>query len=359
MYFKIKHRKLHKKTKMATPEYIVREVVESDKAGVRGEISKNMYEGLDYTCADLDKWFAEETRRSWVVVDSATGEVVGFESLRVVDEGRTGIPQGLRVHPKARGKGISKLLSNAIRTFFDSDPVLQRFRVTARGDNELSVKIHEKQGLSVSCIQGVACLLAPSFTEFIPVSPQPSYAPLLPQEQWAGSALLTNPETVYNTLVEGDYLKESNGVLFHEWNGFEMRPGAEGRRVGIWNVEYLMREMDVVFEHHPEDGVFLMYTLRAYQRGLCLVMSVLTLGNSEKVVEYGAPILRKMLPLGMQSAKVFYDGSLYKGCGTGGGDEPHVNRLADEAGMRTDVDGFDLTSAGLIALEGEGKPLEA
>eukprot|EP00035_Acanthoeca_spectabilis_P016794 m.349903 g.349903 ORF g.349903 m.349903 type:complete len:70 (+) comp16578_c0_seq18:2405-2614(+) len=49
--------------------------------------------GHDYLPKDWPQWIVDPTRRSFVAVDSASGEIAGFESIGDYDSGATKIFQ--------------------------------------------------------------------------------------------------------------------------------------------------------------------------------------------------------------------------------------------------------------------------
>ncbi|XP_067412579.1 probable N-acetyltransferase 16 isoform X3 [Emydura macquarii macquarii] len=71
-------------------------------------MSKGIYGGLDYLPSRYHAWIREPNRT--VVLAKKNGEVIGLQSVYVVDSGETVLVEGLRVAPWERGKGVAGIL---------------------------------------------------------------------------------------------------------------------------------------------------------------------------------------------------------------------------------------------------------
>lgn len=85
----------------------VRFARKSDLASII-ELSQGIYEGHDYLPHVFLEWLDEPNRR--IIVAEKGGAVIGIRAFHIVDEGKTVVSQGLRVHPKYRGQGVSTVL---------------------------------------------------------------------------------------------------------------------------------------------------------------------------------------------------------------------------------------------------------
>jgi len=107
------------------------------------EISRHVWEGQDYLPKVIEKWLKDPNSYTYGI--EVDGHLVSLDNLRLVEKGRTGWLEGLRVHPDYRGKGLAKKLTEYMIREAQRLKV-QRIRYTTAVDNLASLKIAEKAG---------------------------------------------------------------------------------------------------------------------------------------------------------------------------------------------------------------------
>lgn len=120
----------------------IKRVGVSDKKDIL-EMSRHTWEGHDYLPSVIDEWLEDTASNLYgVEVDE---RLVAVANLRLVDEGRTGWMEGLRVHPDFRGKGYAHILTQELIERAKELGVV-RLRYTTSTENEASLKLAEKYG---------------------------------------------------------------------------------------------------------------------------------------------------------------------------------------------------------------------
>ncbi|MFW9944474.1 MAG: GNAT family N-acetyltransferase [Candidatus Sifarchaeia archaeon] len=121
----------------------IRPLRESDRDDIL-EIAKHTWGGHDYLPYSFDAWLKD--RNSHTAAIEQEGHVIALANLRVIEDGRTGWMEGLRVHPDYRGKGFAKTLTNhVVQTAIDLR--LERIRYTSATVNVESLHLGEKVGM--------------------------------------------------------------------------------------------------------------------------------------------------------------------------------------------------------------------
>ncbi len=120
----------------------VRPVRIADKTAVL-EISSKIWGGHDYLPSVFDEWLAD--KKSHVYGVEADGKIVAIGNMRLVDGGKTGWMEGLRVHPDYRKRGFADMIT---RHFVDLGKSLsvERLRYSTGGNNRASLKLARKAG---------------------------------------------------------------------------------------------------------------------------------------------------------------------------------------------------------------------
>jgi ribosomal protein S18 acetylase RimI-like enzyme len=129
----------------------------SDKEDVL-EIARHTWEGHDYLPYFFDVWIHD--KHSHPTAIEKDGHVVALANLRVIDNGRTGWMEGLRVHPDYRGQGLASILTHHVVKLAMEIPV-ERIRYTTAVGNETSLHLgnsigmHRKFDLAVHWQDGI------------------------------------------------------------------------------------------------------------------------------------------------------------------------------------------------------------
>lgn len=166
------------------------------------EISRRIWGGHDYLPSVVDEWLRDRNCHFYGV--EVDGRVVAVANLRVVEDGRTGWMEGLRVHPEYRGKG----LANEITKYFVEEGArfgVERLRYTTSTENEASLKLAAMAGFSRVLELAVFWHIEPEH-----VSPVEGYPPI--EKVDAGKA--------YSLLqIRLDVIP--SGVLVYDWKALD------------------------------------------------------------------------------------------------------------------------------------------
>lgn len=121
----------------------IRQLKESDRDDIL-EIARYTWEGHDYLPYFFDTWIND--RNSHTAAVERNGHVVALANLRVIENGRTGWMEGLRVHPDYRGQGLASILTHHVVKIAKEIPV-ERIRYTTAAGNEKSLHLGESVGM--------------------------------------------------------------------------------------------------------------------------------------------------------------------------------------------------------------------
>jgi GNAT superfamily N-acetyltransferase len=121
----------------------IRPLRESDKDDVL-EIARHIWEGHDYIPYFFDAWLKDTD--SHPVGIEYSGHIVALANLRVIDNGRTGWMEALRVHPNHRGEGLATTLTQYVVRLAKNIPV-SRIRYTTAVGNETSLHLAKTVGM--------------------------------------------------------------------------------------------------------------------------------------------------------------------------------------------------------------------
>jgi GNAT superfamily N-acetyltransferase len=129
---------------MARASATVRKIRHSDKGEVL-EISSKIWGGNDYLPHVFDEWFADPKSHLYGV--EADDRIVAIGNMRLVDGGKIGWMEGLRVHPDYRKRGFANMLTYH---FVDLGRKLnvERLRYSTGGNNRASLKLARKAGFN-------------------------------------------------------------------------------------------------------------------------------------------------------------------------------------------------------------------
>jgi N-acetylglutamate synthase-like GNAT family acetyltransferase len=122
----------------------IREIRSSDKNDIL-EISRHIWDGHDYLPSVVDEWL-KDPRRYFYGVEVA-GRIVGVGSMQLIEHGRTGWMEGLRVHPECRGRGYADMLTRYLMKKAEELDI-QRLRYATGDGNLPSIKLAKMAGMS-------------------------------------------------------------------------------------------------------------------------------------------------------------------------------------------------------------------
>jgi|GEM_PF-1353338 len=122
----------------------IRRLLDSDRNAIM-EISRQIWDGRDYLLCVADKWLQDQNCHFYGV--EVDGHVVAVGNLRLMEEGKTGWMEGLRVHPEHRGKGLANEITQYLVRKAKRLGV-QRLRYTTANRNAASLKLAKMAGFS-------------------------------------------------------------------------------------------------------------------------------------------------------------------------------------------------------------------
>jgi ribosomal protein S18 acetylase RimI-like enzyme len=123
--------------------YEIRPLHRSDLEDVL-EIARNTWDGYDYLPYSFDGWMNDPTSHTACIEQD--GHVVALANLRVIENGRTGWMEALRVHPQYRGKGLASALTDHV-VKVGQDLGVQRLRYTTATVNTESLHLGARIGM--------------------------------------------------------------------------------------------------------------------------------------------------------------------------------------------------------------------
>ena len=124
--------------------YDIRPLREADKDDIL-EIAKHTWEGHDYLPYFFESWLNDKNSHTASIEQD--GRVIALANLRVIEDGKTGWMEGLRVHPDYRGMGLAKKLTNhVVQTAISLK--IERIRYTTATDNLESLHLGESVGMT-------------------------------------------------------------------------------------------------------------------------------------------------------------------------------------------------------------------
>jgi RimJ/RimL family protein N-acetyltransferase len=110
------------------------------------EIAKTTWGGDDHLPSMLDDWLSDSNCNPYVMEEKR--KVVSIANLKIIDQGRTGWMEGLRVHPKFREKGLASQMTKHL-VEKSNELNLSRFRFVTATVNIATRKLAESVGMKV------------------------------------------------------------------------------------------------------------------------------------------------------------------------------------------------------------------
>jgi N-acetylglutamate synthase-like GNAT family acetyltransferase len=162
------------------------------------EISKHVWEGHDYVPSVFDHWLKDSNSHFYGV--EIDGHVVALGNLRLIEDGRIGWMEGLRVHPEYRGRGFANDITRHIVKAAEHLDV-ERLRYTTSDENAASLKLAKIAGFSRILRMAVSWYRKPK-----PI-PVPSEYPSIHKQ---------NPERTCSLLKTNPHIIP-RGILIYAW----------------------------------------------------------------------------------------------------------------------------------------------
>jgi RimJ/RimL family protein N-acetyltransferase len=182
----------------------VRKVRPSDHEAIL-EISKHIWDGQDYLPSVVDEWLKDPNSHTYGV--EFNNRLVAIANLRVIEEGKTGWMEGLRVHQNYRGKGYADALTRHLIEKGEQLGV-HRLRYTAVTENEASLKIASNYAFSKVFEVGVFSHPNPKIRNKIAAYPD---------------IRESNPKETY-TLLKRNPSLIPHKTLIYDWKALEVSP---------------------------------------------------------------------------------------------------------------------------------------
>jgi len=122
--------------------YRIRQVSSSDRNDVL-DICKNNWDGHDYLPSVIDKWLTDPKRHVCGV--ETDGKLVAIACISLIEAGKTGWMEGLRVHVDYRKRGYAEALTEHV---IEKGRELhaQRLRYATSTENAISLRMGDKNG---------------------------------------------------------------------------------------------------------------------------------------------------------------------------------------------------------------------
>ncbi len=165
------------------------------------EISQYVWEGHDYLPYSIRSWLADPAAFTFGI--RVRNLLVALANLRVIEGGRTGWMEGLRVHPDYRGRGFADALTeHVIRKA--KDLRVQRLRYTTSVENVASLRLAAKFGFSRLLVMDVFRCSTPSTIS----------------QDGTWRVARSNPVAVHSLLKGPPPLAPAN-VLIYDWKALD------------------------------------------------------------------------------------------------------------------------------------------
>jgi N-acetylglutamate synthase-like GNAT family acetyltransferase len=182
----------------------IRKLRSSDRDDVM-EISRHVWEGHDYLPGVFESWLNDENSHFYGA--EVDGRVVAVANLRLLEGGRTGWMEGLRVHPDCRGKGYANEMTHLLVQKAE-DLGVERLRYTTGDNNAASLRLASMAGLQRLLEKAVFWCVKPKKASTVQ-----GYLPIEEATPARAFALLeTNPSLV------------PQRVLVYDWKAADSTP---------------------------------------------------------------------------------------------------------------------------------------
>lgn len=123
----------------------IREFRESDIPELL-EIAKTTWEGHDHLPGMLKQWMSDSNCYPYVM--EMNGRVVSVANLKLMDQGKTGWMEGLRVHPDFREQGLAAIMTNHL-VDIANEMKIPKIRLVTATENPAPRKLAESVEMSI------------------------------------------------------------------------------------------------------------------------------------------------------------------------------------------------------------------
>lgn len=182
----------------------IRKLRSSDRDDVM-EISRHVWEGHDYLPGVFESWLNDENSNFYGV--DVNGRVVAVANIRLLEGGRTGWMEGLRVHPDYRGKGYANEMTHFLVRKAE-DLGVERLRYTTGDNNAASLRLASMAGFQRLLEKAVFWCVKPKKA--------PTVRGYLPIEE-------AKPARAFELLEANPHLV-LHGVLVYDWKAADSTP---------------------------------------------------------------------------------------------------------------------------------------
>ncbi len=202
----------------------IRPLRATDKEDVL-EIARRTWDGHDYLPYSFDSWINDANSHTAAV--EYDGTVIALANLRVIENGKTGWMEGLRVHSDYRGKGLASTLTNHILQLATNIPV-ERVRYTTATGNETSLHLGKSVGMKRMFD------LAIHWQELGNISPRGSSN---------SSIQVASPSEIYPDLIDANLVPHN--VFVYDWKALDIT--AENlHKIGLLSKFWTQRSDDAL-----------------------------------------------------------------------------------------------------------------
>ena len=110
------------------------------------EIARTTWDGHDHLPDLIKHWMSDNNCIPFVM--DIDGKVVSVATLKIMDQGKTGWMEGLRVHPEFRERGLAAQMTNhLVNTAIEKK--IKRIRLVTASENPAPRKLAESVGMNV------------------------------------------------------------------------------------------------------------------------------------------------------------------------------------------------------------------
>lgn len=110
------------------------------------EIARTTWDGHDHLPDLIKHWMSDKNCIPYVM--DIDGKVVSVATLKIMDQGKTGWMEGLRVHPEFRERGLAAQMTNHL-VHSAAEKKIEKIRLVTASENPAPRKLAESVGMNV------------------------------------------------------------------------------------------------------------------------------------------------------------------------------------------------------------------